>query len=114
MAITLTGKTVLACKIQLQETHEQMYVFVNDNPNQPLFNPYKILRIAYQSSNEFVTLSYISQHLQDIMEHNFELIWVSICNLVRSQYFEMQSLAATSSSMVIRSLLQRDNISAQL
>ena len=114
LAITLTGKTVLACKIQLQETHEHMYVFVNDNPNQPLFNLSKILRIAYQSSNEFLTMSYISQHLQDIIEHNFELNWVSICNIVRSQYFEMQSLAATSSSMVIRSLLQRDNITAQL
>ena len=76
-----------------------MYVFVNDNPNQPLFNLSKLLRIAYQYSNAFLAMSYISQHLQDIIEHNFELNWVSICNIVRSQYFEMQSLAATSSSM---------------
>ena len=61
--------------------HEHMYVFVNDNSSQPLFNLTKILRIAYQSSNEFLTMSYISLHLQDIIEHNFELNWVSLCNI---------------------------------
>ena len=59
-------------------------------------------------------MSYISQHLQDIIERNFELNWVCLYVIVRSLYFEMQSFAATSSSMVIRSLLQRDNITAQL
>ena len=28
LAITLIGNTVLACKIQLQETHEHMYIFI--------------------------------------------------------------------------------------
>ena len=85
-------------------------MFANYNPNQLLFNLSNILRIVYQSSVEFLTTSYISQHLLDIMEHNIELHSISIYNEVRSVFFEMQSLAATSSSMVFCSLLQRSNI----
>ena len=59
-------------------------------------------------------MSYISQYLQDIIEHNFEVNWIATCYIMRSQYFEMQTLASTSSSVVTRTSLQMNNMSAQL
>ena len=73
-----------------------------------------MLLIAYKSSNKSLTKSYISLHLLDNIEHNFEVNWVAVSNIMRSQYFELQTLASTFSSVGTRSLLRMNNISVQL
>ena len=70
-----------------------MYTHVlNDNANQLLFNLCKVLSIAYQSSNEFLTTSCILQDLQDIIELNLDLIgfpfvMYCICNTLKCKHW---------------------------
>ena len=114
-AVTLTGKSETLCNFKLQTTHEGAFILVTNDPNQPFHNLSQTLQIAYQTSNLFLTVAYVSQHLQDIIHTRFLENWLTICNLQRANYYQIKHLAAGNQAIIaMRSLLQTDNIVADI
>ena len=114
LAVTLTGKTELVCNIRVHQTVEGIFVSIVEHTNQPMHNLSVMLCRVYRTSNEFLTMSYVSQQLQEMLENKFESNWLAICNVRRSQYYEMKNMAASAPTLIVRSLLQNENIIAEL
>ena len=114
-AVTLTGKSETLCNFNLQTTHEGAFILVTSDPNQPFHNLSQTLQIAYQTSNLFLTVAYVSQHLQDIIHTRCLENWLTICNLQSANYYQIKHLAAGNQAIIaMRSLLQTDNILADI
>jgi hypothetical protein len=114
-AVTLTGKTDTLCKLRLQTTHEGTYVLVTIDPHQPFHNLSNTLQMAYQISNLFLTVAYVPRQLQHIIHTRFVENWIAICNLQRTNFYQLRQMAATQqASVALRALLQTDDIVADI
>lgn len=67
-----------------------------------------------KSSNTFLTMNYVTSELQELIQDRFEQAWLQNCYTRLNMYHTYNTLASTSSSLVIRSLLHSNHITAHL
>ena len=114
-AVTLMTESQTLCQNVLRPTFEGVFVHIVVDRDQPFHNLSQTLRAAYQSSNLFLTVAYVSQHLQDIIHERFITNWMAICTMQRNNFYHIRQLTATNQAIVgMRSLLHTDDITAEI
>jgi hypothetical protein len=73
------------------------------------------IKTVNKTTTEYATIAYVARYLQQIMNEMFEDAWMQICNIQRTQYFHLKTIASGNGAIIaLRSLLQVENITAEI
>ena len=94
LAVTLNYKELRICGIAVEETYEGMYISLAVASHQPFRNLSNTLKDVYHTSNLFLTVAYVSQRLQELINDRFYTNWLAICHMRRMQYYHLKNIAS--------------------
>jgi hypothetical protein len=113
-AVHLTGvrKLNTSCDTtsHLLETYEGMFLSIVHVKRTVLRPPTGINK----TTTEFATIAYVERSLEITIQNLFTTNYLNICNVQRSRYYYLRSLAMTNPTLVARALLQTQHVTAKL
>jgi hypothetical protein len=73
------------------------------------------INVINQTTTEFTTIAFVARQLQQMVEDAFTDNWLQICQVQRTQYFHLKTIASgTGAIIALRSILQMENITAEM
>jgi len=114
-AVTLNGRKRVVCKIQILDTHEGLMLNLQPAKGRSHTLRAEILTdYINKTTTELATVAYVEKYLENLIQVSFQTSYIQICNIQRSRYHFLRTLAITQPTLAARALLQTSHISARL
>jgi hypothetical protein len=117
-AVRLTGvrKVNVSCDNiptthHLLETYEGLFIAIVQLRKSTIMRPHDSLN---KTTTEFATIAFVERSLEQTIQNLFTSNFLNICNIQRSRYHYLRSLAIQNPTLAAKALLQTQHVTARL